>query len=182
MAFLTLQEVRNKARSKTSTGLESREALNRQFQFDSISPDKTYDIFLSHAFLDAETIYGLKIILEEAKFSVYVDWYEDSHLDRGKVTKKTAEIIRKRMKSCKSLIYAITENSGDSKWMVWELGYFDGFRGKVAILGLTENSEDGFQSQEFLELYPFVERHDLGLVMKDDPTKPAKLLRDWVKF
>lgn len=180
MAFLTLQEVRNKARSKTSTGLESREALNRQFQFDSINLDKTYDIFLSHAFLDAEAIYGLKITLEEAGFSVYVDWYEDSHLDRGKITKKTAEIIRKRMKSCKSLIYAITENSGDSKWMVWELGYFDGFRGKVAILGLTENSGDSFKSQEFLELYPFVQRYSLGLVVEDDPTKSVELLKHWV--
>jgi len=85
MAFLTLNEVRNKARSKTSTGLESRKTLNEHLQFDSFNPYETYDVFLSHAFLDAEVIYGLKIILEEAGFTVYVDWYEDSHLDRGKV-------------------------------------------------------------------------------------------------
>ena len=177
MAFLTLQEVRNKARSKTSTGLESREALNEQFQFDNITPDKIYDIFLSHAFLDADIIYGLKITLEEAGFSVYVDWYEDSHLDRGEVTKETAVVIRKRMQSCKTLIFAITENSEDSKWMLWELGYFDGLKSKVAVLGLTENSEDSFHGQEFLELYPFVQRYGFSLYLDD----PFESLKDWVK-
>lgn len=181
MAFLTLQEVRNKARNKTSIGLESRKYFNEHLQFDSFNPFKTYDIFLSHAFLDAQEIYGLKIILEEAGFTVYVDWYEDSHLERGKVTKETAVVIRKRMQSCKTLIFAITENSGDSKWMLWELGYFDGLKDKVAVLGLIENSGDSFQDQEFLELYPFVERHDIGLVVKDDPAKPAKLLKYWIK-
>ena len=123
----------------------------------------------------------MRVVLEEAGFSVYVDWYEDSHLERGKVTKETAVVIRKRTQSCKTLIFAITENSEDSKWMLWELGYFDGLKDKVAVLGLIENSGDSFRGQEFLELYPFVERHDLGLVVKDDSTKPAKLLRDWVK-
>ena len=177
MAFLTLSEVRSKARSKTSVGLESREALNRQFQFDSISPDKTYDIFLSHAFLDAEAIYGLKITLEEAGFSVYVDWYEDPHLDRGKVTKETAVVIRKRMQRCKTLIFAITENSENSKWMLWELGYFDGLKNKVAVLGLTENSGDSFKGKEFLELYPFVQRYSSILVLDD----PFELLEFWIK-
>ncbi|MCG3808188.1 toll/interleukin-1 receptor domain-containing protein [Psychrobacter sp. Ps4] len=179
MAFLTLSEVRSKARSNKKFGLESRDILEEQF--DSFNQYKIYDIFLSHAFLDAEAIDGLRVVLKEAGFSVYVDWYEDSHLERGKVTKETAVVIRKRMQSCKTLIFAITENSEDSRWMLWELGYFDGLKDKVAVLGLIENSGDSFRGQEFLELYPFVERHDLGLVVKDDSTKPAKLLRDWVK-
>lgn len=178
MVFLTLDEVREKARSNKKYSSEHKKILEKQF--DDFNFQSSYDIFLSHTFLDAEVIYGLKLILEDAGLTVYVDWYEDSHLDRGKVTKETAAIIRKRMKSCKSLIYAITQNTGDSKWMVWELGYFDGFRGKVAILGLTKNSEDSFQGQEFLELYPFVQRHSLGLVVEHDPTKPVELLKYWV--
>ena len=175
MAFLTLNEVRSKARSNKKFGLESRDILEEQF--DSFNQYKTYDIFLSHAFLDAEVIDGLRVVLEEAGFSVYVDWYEDSHLERGKVTKETAIVIRKRMQSCKTLIFAITENSGDSKWMLWELGYFDGLKDKVAILGLTENSGDSFQGQEFLELYPFVQRYGFSLYLDD----PFESLKDWVK-
>ncbi|MGP5177680.1 MULTISPECIES: TIR domain-containing protein [Psychrobacter] len=175
MAFLTLEEVRNKARSNKAYGLESRDILEEQF--DSFNINKTYDIFLSHAFLDAEVIYGLKITLEEAGFTVYVDWYEDSHLERGEVTKETAVVIRKRMQSCKTLIFAITQNSGDSKWMLWELGYFDGLKDKVAILGLIENSGDSFRGQEFLELYPYVQRYGSIFVLDD----PFELLELWIK-
>lgn len=175
MAFLTLSEVRSKARSNNKFGLDSRGILEEQF--DSFNKYKTYDIFLSHAFLDAEVIDGLRIVLEEAGFSVYVDWREDSHLNRGEVTKETAVVIKKRMQSCKTLIFAITQNSKDSKWMLWELGYFDGLKEKVAILGLTENGGDSFHGQEFLELYPFVQRYGFTLYL-DDPFKP---LEDWVK-
>lgn len=178
MAFLTLNEVRSKARSNMKFGLESRDILEEEY--DSLNVYKTYDIFLSHAFLDADIIYGLKLFLEEEKLTVYVDWHEDSHLERGKVTKKTAAVIRERMRKCKTLIFAITQNSRDSKWMLWELGYFDGLKDKVAVLGLTENSEDSFKGQEFLELYPFVQRHGFSLVVEDDPTKPVKLLKNWV--
>lgn len=175
MAFLTLSEVRSKARINKKFGLESRDILEEQF--DSFNQYKTYDIFLSHAFLDAEAIDGLRVVLEEAGFSVYVDWREDLHLNRGKVTKKTATVIRERMKSCRTLIFAITENSDDSKWMLWELGYFDGLKGKVAVLGLIENSGDSFKGQEFLELYPFVQRYGSILVLDE----PFELLEFWIK-
>ena len=69
MAFLTLSEVRSKARSNKRFGLESRDILEEQF--DSFNQYKTYDIFLSHAFLDAEAIDGLRIVLEEAGFTCY---------------------------------------------------------------------------------------------------------------
>ncbi len=179
MAFLTLNEVRSKARSNKSYSLESRDILKEQF--DSLNAYETYDVFLSHAFLDADIIYGLKLVLEEEGLKVYVDWHEDSHLDRGKVTKKTAAVIRERMKKCRTLIFAITQNSKDSKWMLWELGYFDGLKDKVAVLGLTENSEDSFKGQEFLELYPFIQRHGFNLVVENGLTEPARFLKDWVK-
>jgi hypothetical protein len=38
---------------------------------------KNFDIFLSHNFLDADVIYGLKAVLEESNFSVYVYWVDD---------------------------------------------------------------------------------------------------------
>jgi hypothetical protein len=43
--------------------------------------------------------------------------------------------------------------------MPWELGYFDGLRqGRVAILPLVSSSEASFSGQEYLGLYPVVER------------------------
>jgi hypothetical protein len=42
--------------------------------------------------------------------------------------------------------------------MPWELGYFDGFKGKVAILPVVEGNvnTDAFTGQEYLGLYPYV--------------------------
>lgn len=119
----------------------------------------------------------MRIILEEAGFIVYVDWHEDSHLERGKVTKETALLIRKRMQNCKSLIFAMTKNSSKSRWMLWELGYFDGFKGKVAILPLVENSNDVFEGQEFISLYPSIEQYGANFYIDN----PFKELIEWVK-
>jgi len=53
--------------------------------------------------------------------------------------------------------------------MPWELGYFDGLRqGRIAILPLVANDGARFQGQEYLGLYPLVER----LPARDGVTRP----------
>ena len=129
-----------------------------------------YDIFLSHSFKDAELIAKLKLILEEYGYSVYVDWLEDPQMNRDSVTKYTALILKMRMKQCKCLLYAVTGNSSNSKWMPWELGEFDGQKPqKVAILpvqldGYRTNTYSG---QEYLGIYPYITRDKIEGKNKD---------------
>jgi hypothetical protein len=118
---------------------------------------KTYDIFLSHSSDDAREVGGLKLNLEDFGYSVYVDWIEDPQLDRSNVTRSNAETLRKRMNQCKSLLYAFSENARTSTWMPWELGYFDGIKGKVAVLPVVEGGRNSFKGNEFVELYPYVD-------------------------
>lgn len=110
--------------------------------------------------MDADLILGLKEYLEsEFNLSVYVDWIEDLQLDRSSVNRETADLLRTRMRACKSLIYAISNNSNKSRWMPWELGYFDGHKnGKVAIMPITKNANDQFKGEEYLQLYKYIER------------------------
>jgi hypothetical protein len=123
------------------------------------STQKQYDIFLSHSFDDAELILGVKKLIEALDLTVYVDWIEDSGLDRSKVTVKTAALLRARMRSCSSLVYAYSPNSTNSVWMPWELGYFDGFKPTQAwILPLVSTSDNEFKNHEYLGLYPTVEK------------------------
>ncbi len=137
------------------------------------SEGKRYDVFLSHSFTDAKDIYGVKLLIEQQGRSVYVDWIEDKQLDRNNVTAATAEILRRRMCSCKSLIYATSKSSSSSKWMPWELGYFDGRRpGRVSIFPLLEEYDSGWTGQEYLGLYPVVEK----LNTPDGPLTPFILL------
>jgi len=123
----------------------------------SFGTARAYDIFLSHSYADAAVILGLKTKLEDFGFSVYVDWLEDSELDRSSVSPATAAILRERMRACRSFLYASSPNAISSKWMPWELGFFDGHNGKVAIVPIVDTPRASFVGQEYLGLYPYVD-------------------------
>lgn len=130
------------------------ESLNQQRIFSSA---KTYDIFLSHSSSDAGLVMGLKLELEDLGYSVYVDWIEDPKLSRANVTRDTALVLQARMKQCKSLLYAFSENATNSKWMPWELGYFDGIKGTAAVLPISRTSKSSFQGTEYLGIYYYIQ-------------------------
>ena len=46
-------------------------------------PTDRFDVFLSHARVDEDVVYGAKRELERYGFSVYVDWIVDTQLDRS---------------------------------------------------------------------------------------------------
>ncbi|PWE14918.1 toll/interleukin-1 receptor domain-containing protein [Alcaligenes faecalis] len=118
---------------------------------------EAFDIFLSHSIADAELVLGVKQLLEQQGATVYVDWSHDRQLDRSKVNADTAALLRQRMRQSKSLIYLVTDAATTSKWMPWELGFFDGYRsGCVAIMPLLDRETDSFAGQEYLGLYPRV--------------------------
>ena len=122
------------------------------------SKSKIYDIFITHSYSDADEILKLKQIIEEMNFTTYVDWIQDAQLDRSKVNKETADVLRHRMERCKSLFFVTSVNSQGSMWMPWELGYFDALKKqKVAVLPILETSvTDEYKGQEYLGLYPYV--------------------------
>lgn len=122
-----------------------------------------FDIFLSHSSGDAQIIAGIHALLERDGSRVYVDWMYDPQLDRSRVTASTARVLRDRMKASASLIYVSSSSSPESKWMPWELGYFDGLRpNKVAILPVVRSSDNEFKGIEFVGLYPKIERGAVG--------------------
>ena len=161
MAYLTEKEVRARAAGfdfgfgDFSVGLM---LLNISQIFRS-----SFDIFLSHSMTDAELILGLKRLLEAAGKTVYVDWIDDREVDRSQVSAENAEMLRSRMRQCASLFYVHSRNSSTSRWMPWELGYFDGFNGNAAILPvLPDEGTLDFDGEEYLQLYPKVDMAELG--------------------
>ena len=120
--------------------------------------ENTYDIFLSHSFKDADLILGILETLNTFGYSVYVDWIDDPLLDRTNVNKSNANILKTRMLQSKCLLYATTENSLNSKWMPWEIGFMDGKKDRACILPIFENensSTDSYIGQEYLGIYPY---------------------------
>jgi hypothetical protein len=102
-------------------------------------------------------IFGVKLALESTGHTVYVDWIDDPQLDRSKVSPATAETLRVRMRQSKALFFVHSVNATTSRWMPWELGYFDGLKGNVAILPVVESPSNKFRGEEYLGLYPYVE-------------------------
>lgn len=154
MATFRISELRNLGRAATPMQKTASTVLTETVR--SQTTTRNYDIFLSHAFRDAELILGVKVKLEKYGHSVYVDWVEDPQLDRATVTARTASALRKRMGCCRSLFYATTEASTQSKGMPWECGYVDGKCGRSAILPLTDTGGSAFKGQEYLGIYPYI--------------------------
>jgi hypothetical protein len=147
------------ARARSAAQFQNRSYIEEELRKSAATSLSTqFDVFLSHSFLDAQIILGAKGMLEGQGLRVYVDWVEDHQLDRTRVTARTADVLRVRMRKSQSLIYATSATSSSSKWMPWELGYFDGFRpGHVAILPLVKTEGEDFTGQEYLGLYPLME-------------------------
>jgi len=125
---------------------------------ESVSTSRRFDIFLSHSYADREAVKGLADMLEkDFKLSVYLDWIVDPALDRTRVNKDTAEVLRNRLNHCKCLWYVTSHTSETSKWMPWETGYADGHNGKVAICPLVDGNMSNFDGLEYLSLYPYVD-------------------------
>lgn len=135
-----------------------KKVLNENVQTFKKDGKDTYDIFLSHSYLDKTLVYTVVDLFNQAGYSVYVDWIEDQQLDRSKVNAATANTLRERMELSKSLAYVATSNSSNSKWCPWELGYVDALKnGRCAILPIMKDDSSTFKGQEYLGLYPFID-------------------------
>lgn len=144
----------------------------------SASGLEEFDIFLSHAFEDAILIKGLRDLLVELGFSVYVDWINDPQLERKYVSKYSAATLRQRMGQCRSLLFATSEAAKGSLWMQWELGFMDAdtkARLAIAPIVLDEQQYDEFKGQEYLGLYPYLDKS--GAVLYIHTSRNV-----WVRF
>lgn len=115
-----------------------------------------YDIFLSYRSVDHCQCKPLKTRLEELDFRVYWD-RDDPVLKDKPVTKETAEHLRNRMRRCRALVFAVSSHAGESRWMPWELGFFDGRTGRVFVYPLDEGVLEHNTGQQYLDFYPLID-------------------------
>ena len=155
MSYITVQQIRERfeqaRRQSNVRTFSASTVLNEGRQISDST--KTFDIFLSHSSDDNEFVAGIKLILEDFGFTVYVDW-NDPALNPNRVTPTTAAKLRERMSHCRSLVYAYSGNAQNSRWMPWELGYFDGLKSSmVAVLPISRDASKSIQGSEYVGLY-----------------------------
>lgn len=155
MTYLTESEVRARATRVTQIVRKSAgQVLNEALA----STHQVFDVFLSHSSAEPEEILlGVKAMLEDSGLSVYVDKYSDPHLSPDNVNPETAKILRWRMRNSNTLLYVHSQHSSRSRWMPWELGFFDGIKGAVGVMPVTRNQEETYKGEEYLNLYPYVD-------------------------
>ena len=74
MSYVTESEVRAAAARAKAATFKSAGILLRESRDTYQS---SFDVFLSHSFMDQELVLGAKQLLEEKGLSVYVDWIDD---------------------------------------------------------------------------------------------------------
>ena len=159
MTFLRESEMRARARRRADAeGVSIAEALRRAAR----KRLPQYDIFLSQTIRDAEIVLGVYDLLTSAGYTVFCDWIDAPEADRNQVTPANAGFVRATMGVSDTLLFLDTEGADQSLWMCWELGWFDGARGPVAVLPVLAEGERYYRGREFLGLYPYVELDEDG--------------------
>jgi len=154
MAFVSESDVRARARRRASAdGVTIEESLRRVGEMRH----SRYDIFLSQTIRDAEIVLGVYDLLTSFGYVVFCDWIDGPETDRNEVTPANAAFIRGTMKVSDTLLFLDTESADQSLWMCWELGWFDGGQGPVAVLPVLPKGQRYYRGREFLGLYPYVE-------------------------
>lgn len=169
MPLFTRSQLHAAARNQgVSTEFMRSDAVNQEFRSRASEVEaqdesgrtpgtKTFNIFLSHSSLDAQLALALYLTLTGRGYRVYLDRIHDSQLSRTSVTRRTAQVIRRRMTQCDSLFVATTSNTPNSNWVPWELGFADGLTGKAAVIPIVESANTSFGGLSYFELYPTVE-------------------------
>lgn len=173
MAYLSETQVRQAAQAQVRVAKKDSGTVLRE-SVETASLTDTFDIFLYHAIRDAELVLGAKRILEQQQLSVYVDWIVDPAMDRSTVTPSTANTLRQRMRQSRSLLYLYSNNSKRSRWMPWELGYFDGCNGTVGVLPIVPDQGNlDFSQEEYVGLYPKIEIQKTGVWVNRTAQEPV---------
>jgi hypothetical protein len=156
-SFYTPAQVREIALSnrRFAVTANAKQALDESVETRFPSDYQQFDIFLSYRNADIELALGIHTDLMRRGYKVYLDRIMDPHLDRTNVTASTAEQLRKRLMQSKSVFYIATDNAEGSNWMPWELGFEDGYRGKSAIVPVS--NDRNFKGAEFVSVYSRVQ-------------------------
>jgi hypothetical protein len=162
MPFVTKQEARDAASRATQSRVVAksygapRPSATEALRERADTTQQEFDVFLSHSHKDAELVLGAAKLLEERGLTVYVDWVTDREPSGTLTTAEHARMVKERMGQSGSLLYIWTDNSMNSRWTPWEIGYFDALRGKVAVFPLLDRPNDTYKGAEYLGLYPAV--------------------------
>jgi len=143
--------------------------------------------FLSHSSKDEDLVVGATKVLENHGGHVYVD-EKDPDMPPS-TSEKTAELLKERITQSRKFVLLTSENSKESRWVPWELGFADGKKGlsNIALFPASDYQyEKEWASWEYLGLYRRIAygklngyEGDVWMVL-DEKKNTADLLKTWL--
>jgi len=121
--------------------------------FRSQSPEHRYDVFLSHNTKDTTLVANFKRFLANRGYTIYLDWLQDTEAGR----EENSEKVKVAIANSRVLIHMHTHTVGQSRWIPWQIGYFDGLKSanEIAILPFLNHNRilPPYGGQEYLQRY-----------------------------
>ena len=140
-----------------------------------------YSIFLSHSHHDEYLVKKIVLLLKTLGVEVYVDWLDDTM--PSSTCDKTASRIKQKIKQNHKFIFLATNNSIESKWCNWEIGFGDANKyndDDIAIFPVKDDNE--WKGNEYLQLYPSIKKKQFSNELYIEyPNGENILLTDWMK-
>jgi hypothetical protein len=138
------------------------------------------DVFISHKQQDRSRCEVLKKRIESWGFSCYADFADPANAT-GDDPQRLANHIRDNLRNSRCLVYAYSSVSVQSKWMPWELGFYDGRWGQyqIALFDLdqigsparravvSEGPANALTIQEYLAMYRDLSESELREFLSD---------------
>lgn len=149
MAYYTVEEI------KSIGGIRNIPNIRQKNLERKLSATKT-TVFLSHSHEDNDIVESVLAFFLNMGILIYVDWL-DPAMPRT-TSGETAVKIKEKIRQCDRFVVLLTENSRDSKWVPWELGYADGNKKNedISIMPVKRNyytDESSFNGLEYMQLY-----------------------------
>ena len=118
---------------------------------------KQQTAFLCHSHKDRELAKVLQVLMKENGWDLYIDW-EDSEMP-STPNKETANKIKAKILSTGWFLFLATDNSTQSRWCPWEIGFADSAKGYDKILIVqTEDDYGTWYGNEYLQLYKKIDK------------------------
>lgn len=177
MAFITRSQIEKYELGFSVANENVASAQKNAVAMNAASADTT--IFLSHSHKDRDLIKPAIAFLRSHGVSIYVDWMDEGMPDV--VSGETAKKIKSKIREQKKFLVIVTENSKDSRWVPWELGFADPVKGMdhIATFPIAEKSD--FTQNEYLKIYPKIYYvSEKWYIWQDDPTKLTRL-EEWLR-
>jgi hypothetical protein len=144
LAYLKEADLRNRGLYKQYS-----ESTKRVFKSSSSQANRT--IFLSHSHKDKDLVDGLKDVIVNDGYSLYIDW-EDSGMPEI-TSRETAEKIKMKIEELDYFWVLATTNAINSKWVPWEIGIADAMNDKKIFIIPVTDQTGKFKGNEYLQLY-----------------------------